>query len=230
MLELKNVTARQGNFELRADWSLQRGQHLAIIGPSGGGKSTLLSVVAGFVGTTAGSVNWEGNSLRTGPQDRPVAMLFQDHNLFPHLTIAQNVGLGITPSLRLSAVDLATVTNALTDVGLDGMGGRKPAELSGGQQSRAALARILVMARPLILLDEPFAALGPAQRGEMLELVTAVANRVGASIVMVTHDPSEARTLGGFVSFVEDGQSNPPIPASEFFENPPEGMRSYSGG
>jgi thiamine transport system ATP-binding protein len=156
-------------------------------------------------------------------------MLFQDHNLFPHLTVAQNVALGIKPSLRIDKADQSRIDAALADVGLAGYGGRLPSELSGGQQSRTALARVLVQARPLILLDEPFAALGPALRAEMLRLVRAVAERLGATLLMVTHDVADARRLGGQAVFVHDGVAEAPMPVEDLLADPPDALADYLG-
>lgn len=229
MLEFRDCTFRQGTFDLSVDWSLANGAHLAVIGPSGAGKSTLLAGIAGFADRSAGRLLWDGADLPVRPDQRPVAMLFQDHNLFPHLSIAQNVGLGLRPSLRLTRAEADQIQAALRDVGLPGLEDRRPADVSGGQQSRAALARVLVMGRPIILMDEPFAALGPALRREMLQVVKDVAHRLGATLLMVTHDPGEARALGGLVSFVEAGVAQAPVAAHTFFTNPPAGMQAYAG-
>ena len=176
MLELDKVVLRSGTFELSADLRVDGGAIVAVIGPSGAGKSTLLNAIAGFQPVAEGQVKWQGSDItRAAPSNRPVATLFQDNNLFPHLTLAQNVGFGLRPTLRLSSSDKTQVEHALQRVGLQGMGARKPADISGGQQSRAALARVLLQKKPLILLDEPFAALGPAMRNEMLDLVAELA-------------------------------------------------------
>jgi thiamine transport system ATP-binding protein len=229
MLELQHCVISQGGFEVRADWSLSAGARLAVIGPSGAGKSTLLAGIAGFAPLAAGAIRWQGHEMPGRPDARPVAMLFQDHNLFPHLTVAQNVGLGLRPSLRLDRQEASKVREALEAVGLDGLDARRPAELSGGQQSRTALARVMVMARPIILLDEPFSALGPGQRIEMLALLRDVADRLDAILIMVTHDPAEAERLGGQISFVEEGVAAVPVDADAFFSDPPQGMQSYTG-
>nr|WP_246036068.1 ATP-binding cassette domain-containing protein [Aliishimia ponticola] len=218
-----------GGFRLAADWALDAGARCAVLGPSGAGKSTLLAGIAGFADQVSGTVRADGQALPPVPQHRPVAMLFQDHNLFPHLTVAQNVGLGLRPSLKLTAAERARVADALGQVGLAGLEARKPAELSGGQQSRAAIARLLVMARPVMLLDEPFSALGPAQRTDMLRLVVEVAAKVSASVIMVTHNPEEARALAGLVSFVDGGVASVPAPVEDFFARPPQALRDYIG-
>jgi thiamine transport system ATP-binding protein len=172
VLQLDRLTLEQGTFRLTADWSAEAGARIAVMGPSGAGKSTLLSAIAGFLTPVQGTVRWQGQDLGPiPPGQRPVTILFQDQNLFPHLTVAQNLGLGLRPDLRLSLDERARVDQALERTGLAGLGPRRPAQLSGGQASRAALARALLRARPILLLDEPFAALGPALRAEMLALV-----------------------------------------------------------
>ena len=230
MLTLEALTLCQGDFRVTADWSVAPAERVAIIGPSGGGKSTLLMAIAGFVAPTSGHVLWQGADLaQVIPGARPVSILFQDQNLFPHLTLAQNLGLGLSPDLRLTPEHRDKIETALRRVGLDGMGGRKPAQLSGGQQGRAALARALLRARPVLLLDEPFAALGPALKAEMLDLVTEVAAETGAAVLMVTHDPADARRFADKTVLVADGLAHPPQPTQALFADPPQALRAYLG-
>lgn len=230
MLQLDRLTLTQGSFRLTADWSARAGERIAIMGPSGAGKSTLLSAVAGFLAPAQGRILWQGADLRAVPPgDRPVTILFQDQNLFPHLTVAQNLGLGLRPDLRLTPAERDRIEAALARVGLTGLGTRRPAQLSGGQASRAALARALLRARPILLLDEPFAALGPALRGEMLDLVREVADETGALVLMVTHDPQDALALGGSTVFVAEGVAGPPIPTDALLANPPAAVQDYLG-
>lgn len=227
MLTLEQLRLSQGDFTLTADWSAGS-DVTAIIGPSGGGKSTLLAAVAGFLVPTSGRVLWNGADLTTwSPGKRPISVLFQDNNLFPHLTIAQNVGLGLRPDLRLDPIQIAAVDAILDDVGLAGMGTRKPAALSGGQQSRAALARVLLADRPVVLLDEPFAALGPGMRSEMLALMRA--KLAGRCILMVTHDPSDARDVADQIVLVSDGIATDPVATQDIFDHPPPALKAYLG-
>ncbi|MCB1310355.1 MAG: ATP-binding cassette domain-containing protein [Sedimentitalea sp.] len=206
------------------------GRRLAVIGPSGAGKSTLIEGIAGFLPVETGRITWQGRDITdAAPGARPVAMLFQDGNLFPHLDVAQNVGLGIRPDLKLDAAERARVAEAIARVGLEGLAGRKPAALSGGQQSRAALARVLVQNRPLLLLDEPFAALGPALKVEMLDLVAALVRDAGATLLMVSHDPADARRIADEVILVEAGRAHPPQPTAALLDNPPPALRAYLG-
>lgn len=227
MLRFDDVTIRRGDFALRASFEVGPGL-TAVIGPSGGGKSTLLSAVAGFEEPAQGRVLWNGESLSgQAPGARPLAMLFQDQNLFPHLSIAENVGLGLRPALKLTADERARVEDALTSVGLAGMGGRRPAQLSGGQQSRAALARVLVSGAPLVLLDEPFAALGPGLRVEMLELVARVLK--GRVVLLVSHTPEDARQGAARTILVAQGVAHAPVETGALFDAPPAALRDYLG-
>lgn len=230
MLHLDRLTIEQPGFRLTADWQAEPGARIAVIGPSGAGKSTLLSVIGGFFAPAAGRVLWAGQDLTAlPPGDRPVTTLFQDQNLFPHLTISQNLALGLSPALRLAPGDADRVEAALNRVGLAGLGTRRPSELSGGQQGRAALARALLRARPILLLDEPFAALGPALKTQMLDLVAEVATDTGALVLMVTHDPADARHFAPLTVLVADGIAHPPAPTATLLDNPPPALAAYLG-
>ena len=230
MLSFDGLTLTQGTFTLVADAGFPAGEVIALIGPSGAGKSTLLAAIAGFLVPARGRVLWDGADL-TGlpPGQRPVSMLFQDNNLFAHLTALQNVGLGLRPDLRLSDQEREACEIALAHVGLAGFGDRKPGALSGGQQSRVALARVLVSDRPLVLLDEPFAALGPALKDEMLDLVKTRLHAAGKTVIMVTHDPADARRAAGLSALVAEGRVAAPVPTGALLDNPPTALADYLG-
>lgn len=229
MLHLDHVVLHQGEFRLTADWSVAAGERVAVIGPSGAGKSTLLMAVAGFLAPAEGRVLWNGRDLAdVPPGQRPVSALFQDQNLFPHLTVERNLALGLTTRARLTDEARDRIAAVLARVGLAGMGGRRPAELSGGQMGRAALARALLRARPILLLDEPFAALGPALKAEMVALVNEVAAETGALVLMVTHDPKDAQAMGKCV-LVAEGRALPPVETAALFVDPPPELRAYLG-
>ena len=230
MLQLDRLTLAHGAFRLTADWQAPAGARISLMGPSGAGKSTLLSAIAGFLTPAAGAICWNGVDLGTTPPgERPLTILFQDQNLFPHLTIAQNLGLGLRPDLRLTPSDHARIEQALSRAALSGFGPRRPAQLSGGQASRVALSRALLRARPILLLDEPFAALGPALRAEMLAFVREVADDTGALVLMVTHDPADALALGGQTAFVADGIVHPPRDTAQLLADPPQALGDYLG-
>ncbi|MFN3969924.1 MAG: ATP-binding cassette domain-containing protein [Gemmobacter sp.] len=230
MLHLDRLTLTQGPFRLTADWQVPAGARVALIGPSGAGKSTLLNAIAGFLSPTSGRILWQGQDLGPlPPGKRPVSILFQDQNLFPHLSITRNLALGLSPARRLSAADASRIDQALARVGLADLGPRMPAALSGGQQSRAALARALLRARPILLLDEPFAALGPAMKSDMLDLVAQIATDTGATVLLVTHDPADARRLCPLTCLVADGTAQPPRPTAALLDHPPPALAAYLG-
>lgn len=228
MLRLEDIRFTRGEFVLVADWSLPPGGITAVIGPSGGGKSTLLDLIAGFEQPQMGRVLWQDRDLTPlPPGERPVTTLFQDGNLFPHLTARQNVVLALSHARRPPREALRRADAALERAGLAGLGDRRPAELSGGQRSRVALARTLLGERPIVLLDEPFAALGPALRREMLEDVVDLLS--GRTILMVTHAPDEARHVAGRTIFVAGGRAHPPRETAALFDDPPPGLAAYLG-
>ena len=230
MLRFDSVVLAQDGFRLVADWQVPAGAKVAVIGPSGAGKSTLLSAVAGFFAPAQGRVLWQGSDLAPlNPGARPMTILFQDQNLFPHLTLGQNLGLGLRPDLRLDPPQRAQVDAVLDRVGLNGLGARRPAQLSGGQVGRAALARALLRARPMLLLDEPFAALGPALKAEMLALVDEVAIETGALVLMVTHDPTDALAFAEMTVLVAEGVAHAPTRTGLLLKDPPPALRAYLG-
>jgi len=205
-VDLAAVTFRYEDMRMRFDLHVDSGECLAIIGPSGAGKSTLLSLVAGFEQPESGAIRIAGADVtRVNPAARPVTMLFQDHNLFAHLDVAANIGLGIHPGLKLKPEDRDRIDWALAQVGLQGFAQRLPAQLSGGERQRVALARSLVRNRPVLLLDEPFAALGPALRREMLDLVRALQQSQGLTVLLVSHQPEDALYAAPRTAFVHRG-------------------------
>jgi len=230
MLTLEGLRMRWGDWVLSADLTIETGSKVALIGPSGAGKSTLLGLIAGHEAPRAGRVLWDGADLTDKPPAaRPISMIFQDNNLFPHMSAAQNVGLGLRPDLRLSGGQWGEVEAALERVGLAGFGDRKPGQLSGGQVARVALARVLLRRNPVMLLDEPFGALGPALRAEMLDLVANLADETGATLLIVTHEPEDARRIADAVVLVAQGRAHPPVATAEIFDNPPPAFRDYLG-
>lgn len=230
MLRLDRLALDTQGFRLSADWSVEPGARIALIGPSGAGKSTLLLALAGFLRPASGRILWQGRDVTAlPPAERPVAMLFQDQNLFPHLTVDQNLGLALSPSLRLTPAQRDRIAAVLQRLGLAGLGGRKPGQLSGGQAARAALGRVLLQARPVLLLDEPFAALGPALKADLLDLVAALAGETGQTVLMVTHDPADARRFAQAMVLLADGIAAPPVETARLFADPPRALRAYLG-
>lgn len=207
MLKLNDVTWLYQHLPMRFSLSVARGERVAILGPSGAGKSTLLNLIAGFLTPDKGEIviNDETHT-RTPPARRPVSMLFQENNLFSHLSVQQNIGLGISPSLKLNAAQLQKLQAIAQQMGLDTLLTRLPGELSGGQRQRVALARCLVRQQPILLLDEPFSALDPALRQEMLSLVEAVCAREQIALLMVSHSVEDAARIAPRAIVVADGR------------------------
>ena len=229
-ISFDNVTIKQGAFTLTADLSIKKGQKIALLGPSGSGKSTLLSVLAGFKTPTSGRILWNGTDITdTHPAKRPITLLFQDHNLFPHLTTAQNIGLGIRPNLRLNNTEHEMVEYALSRVGLKGQSKKRPAQLSGGEQQRVAIARALLREKPILALDEPFVALGPALKHEMLDLVAEIVHNTGATLLMITHQPEDALWITDQTVLVAQGAAHAPKDTKSLLNNPPKALRAYLG-
>jgi thiamine transport system ATP-binding protein len=166
----------------------------------------LLNLIAGFLEPSAGQILLDGTAIDTASvASRPVSIVFQQHNLFPHLDLYTNVALGVDPSLRLSREQAEAVTAALDQLGLSDLQQRKPGELSGGQRQRVALARVLVRKRKILLLDEAFAALGPAMRTELIGLVKNLVHDNNTVALLVSHQPRDALLASARTAFVNAG-------------------------
>ena len=230
MLELNRVQASQGRNQFCFTGTLSQGKCTALMGASGAGKTTLLNLLAGFVMPDSGQLLWQGQELATlSPAQRPFTSLFQEHNLFAHLNLFDNVGLGLHPGLRLLPEQVEAVDLALQQVGLGGMGQRLPSSLSGGQRQRTALARALVRRQPWLLLDEPFSALDPGLRQEMMSLVSDLQQQYQLSIVLVTHDPQEALKMASEVMFIAEGGVYWQGHGNEFLQQINEPIQRYLG-
>ena len=207
MLTLEKLTYLYEHLPMRFDLRIQPGERVAVLGPSGAGKSTLLSLIAGFLPAASGRLLLNGEDhTATPPAKRPVSMLFQENNLFAHLTVAQNIGLGLDPGLRLTALQRQQREHIARQVGLEEHLDRLPAQLSGGQRQRAAMARCLIRRRPLLLLDEPFSALDPALRNEMLQLLQTVCEQRDLTLLMVSHNLDDAARIAPRTLLVVDGR------------------------
>ncbi len=231
MLEIDGLEFAYDNESMRFELAVAAGEVLSLIGPSGAGKSTLLHLVAGFLAPCAGSIRVDGVAIEgLPPARRPVTIVFQQHNLFPHLDLYTNVALGVDPSLALDSTQAEAVAAAFARVGLDGLERRRPGEVSGGQRQRAALARVLVRERKVLLLDEAFAALGPAQREELLELVAGLVRERAMAALLVSHQPRDALRVSARCAFVDRGRIARIAPTRELLDDGDDAaLRAYLG-
>jgi molybdate transport system ATP-binding protein len=219
-----SIGVRRGDLQVEVGLDVADGEVLAVLGPNGAGKSTLLRVLAGLLGPDAGRVAVDGAvwddpaaGVHLAPHERSLGMVFQDHLLFPHLSVVENVAFGLRTRGVRRAEARQRAREWLARVGLDGLGERRPGQLSGGQAQRTALARALVTDPALLLLDEPLSALDARTR---LTVRAELRRHLGAfpgSTVLVTHDPVDAMALADRVVVVEEGtvvQSGTPAEVS----------------
>jgi putative thiamine transport system ATP-binding protein len=203
-LALRDVTIRlDGEPLLALDADIAPGGVLTVMGPSGAGKSTLLAFVGGFLRPdfrASGRVILNGRDVTLLPAERRgIGLLFQDALLFPHLSVAGNLLIGLTPIVRGRAARRQAVEAALAEVGLEGFADRDPATLSGGQAARVALMRTLLAKPEALILDEPFSRLDVSLRNQVRELVFSEARKYGLPVLLVTHDPADSEAAGGRV-------------------------------
>ena len=213
-LSANKCQIKNGGFSVQCDFSLKIGNHLSLFGPSGSGKSSLLLGLAGFLPVINGDLIYNEKSISNiEPKDRPFDLLFQENNLFPHLTVSKNILLGLGSRARMDPKNSTIVNEILDLVGLYEEKDRLPQNISGGQRSRAAIARSLIRKKPILLLDEPFAALDFELKNEILDLLLKVSRKNNLSIILVSHDPRDVQYLGGdVVLFSNNGKT-------DFFKN-----------
>jgi putative spermidine/putrescine transport system ATP-binding protein len=205
--------------ELNLD--IARGELLTLLGPSGSGKTTTLMMLAGFEAPTAGRILLEGRNIAPmPPHRRGIGVVFQSYALFPHMSVAENVAFPLSIRGIPRAERDARVARALAMVRLEGFADRRPAQLSGGQQQRVALARALVFEPPIVLLDEPLGALDKALREEMQLEIRHLHQRLGVTMMYVTHDQAEALTLSDRIAVFEGGRVRQVADPRRLYEEP----------
>lgn len=225
-LEITSLTRRFGTHTALDALSLQADVRvLCLIGPSGGGKSTLLRILGGLETRDSGEVAIDGTPLPTAEQDlmtyrRRNGFLFQQFNLFPHLTALQNLTLALEKVHRHSPSDAVSIAEqSLARFGLSDHAGKLPSQLSGGQQQRVAIARAIAAKPNILFLDEPTSALDPEMTAEVLDLIKELADD-GQHIVLSTHAMGFARAVGDQVAFLAAGKIQETSPPEQFFHNP----------
>ncbi|MGE0237758.1 MAG: ABC transporter ATP-binding protein [Parvibaculaceae bacterium] len=207
-LEIRNVSKTYGDFRALDDCSLtiRKGELIALLGPSGCGKSTLLSLIAGLQSPDSGDILLGGRSLIDTPINRrQVGMVFQSYALFPHMTVWDNIGYGLTVRREAPSVARERTQEMLALLKLDSLSKRYPAELSGGQQQRVAVARALATRPVLMLLDEALSALDKNLREEMQIELALLLRRAGITTILVTHDQREAFAFGDRIAIMNKG-------------------------
>ena len=222
-VSLQGLTKSFGEFTAVRDLDLDvaPGEFVSMLGPSGSGKTTVLRVIAGFEEATAGVVRLSGVDVtRTPPHARQVNTVFQDYALFPHMTIAENVGYGLKVKGASKAERISAVEESLRRVRLEHVADRLPHQLSGGQRQRIALARALILRPQVLLLDEPLGALDKQLREHMQIELKQIQREVGITFIFVTHDQEEALTLSDRVAVFNNGRIEQVGPAREVYENP----------
>ena len=209
MIEFKDVHKYYGDYHaLRGiNGTIKAGEFFSLLGPSGCGKTTLLRTIAGFEGISSGAVLIDGKSMEGVPaNERPTNMVFQSYAIFPHMSVAENVGFGLRKDPRSKADKAKAVEEALEMVGLKGYGDRAAHALSGGQRQRVALARALILKPKVLLLDEPLSALDKKMREHMQVELIKLQRQVGITFILVTHDQEEALVMSDRIAVMFEGE------------------------
>lgn len=203
------------------DLSIRKGEFLTLLGPSGSGKTTTLMMLAGFEFPTTGEIAVDGRPIQTmAPEKRNIGMVFQNYALFPHMTVAENVGYSLKVRGVAKTEIMRRVFEALSMVRLSEHADRRPTALSGGQQQRVALARALVFEPSLVLMDEPLGALDKKLRENLQLEIRQIADRLGLTVVYVTHDQYEALTMSDRIAIFNDGRIQQIGCAEEIYSRP----------
>ena len=203
----KTSDKKQPQLSMNFNLEVAAGEILSVVGPSGSGKTTLLNLIAGFIKPSSGNILINDKDIsQLDISERPVTTVFQENNVFPHLDVFTNVALGLQPSLKLKSHETQQIQEALQSVGLEDLSKRLPKELSGGQRQRVALARALVRKHSILLLDEPLAALGPAMREEIIDLIKDLVEAENMHALFISHQPEDALKASDRTAFINEGK------------------------
>ena len=223
IISLKGIQKHYGDYHaLRGvDCEIAEGEFFSLLGPSGCGKTTLLRVIAGFEDVSEGTVLLGGQNMAGVPANkRPTNMVFQSYAIFPHLSVAQNVGYGLRKARLPKAEMDRAVAEALDMVGLAGFGDRAAHALSGGQRQRVALARALILKPKVLLLDEPLSALDKKMREQMQSELRRLQRQVGITFILVTHDQEEALIMSDRIAVMFEGEIAQVASPQELYRRP----------
>ena len=222
-VEVKNLVKTYGDVYAlnNVDLKIAEGEYFVLLGPSGGGKTTLLRSIGGFIRPDSGNVTIKGQNVDNLPPDkRPTSMVFQGFALFPHMSVSQNIGYGLKLKSIEKEVILTKVNKMMDLVGLTGLSKRMPHELSGGQQQRVQLARALILENDVLLLDEPLSALDAQLRKDMCIELKRLQKTVGITFVHVTHNQEEAMSVADRIAIIADGEMLEEGTPEEIYSNP----------
>jgi len=193
MIRLENISLKLDNFRTKFTVEIKKGEWVGIIGQSGAGKSTFLNLIAGFAQPDVGSLLINNIEMRDLPASkRSISSLFQDNNLFPHLSVYQNIAIAIKPNLKLHDNEKKKILEIIEYLNLSSKTHSSIGRLSGGERQRVALGRVMSSDKKILLLDEPFSQLDPNLRIEMLELIKKIREKKNITIIMAIHTPAEA--------------------------------------
>jgi spermidine/putrescine transport system ATP-binding protein len=224
VLELRNVSKRYATYTAvdAISLELQQGEFFCLLGPSGCGKTTTLRLIAGLETPSGGDILLKGKSVENSPPyRRNVSTVFQNYALFPHLSVSRNIAFGLERRRKLSAQEIsAQVVRMLDLVQLSAKADRMPAQISGGERQRVALARSLVLEPDVLLLDEPLSALDPKLRKQMRDELKSLQRRVGITFLFITHDQEEAMTLSDRMAVMRAGRIEQAGSPRELYRNP----------
>ena len=222
-LQIKDMTKKYDNGDgvEHINLDVYEGEIVSFLGPSGCGKTTILRTIGGFLDVTSGDITIDGQSIvGLPPEKRPTAMVFQSYNLWPHMTIYENLAFG----LKLRKVPKDTIDKDIKDilalVSMSGCEKKYPSQLSGGQQQRIAIARSLLLKPSLLLLDEPFSALDAKIRQQMREELKKIQHDLGITVIFVTHDQEEAMSLSHRIVVMNKGKFDQIGTPSEIYDHP----------